>query len=143
MKTCSKCHVTKVLIDFHSSGYKKDKKSPWCKLCVYQCVKESKARRREAMGPAAWAEQLKNTRLKHTYGISLTDYKQMLIDQGRTCKICGSSNAGGSHNIFHVDHSHTTGKVRGLLCTSCNSAIGFLKDSPEILEKAINYLTVK
>ena len=60
--------------------------------------------------------------LKRTYGISLDDYNRMLEDQLYSCAICGNSKAGvrGKYNTFCVDHDHSTGKVRGLLCYSCN-----------------------
>lgn len=78
------------------------------------------------------------------YGISRENYLNMLQKQNYKCAICGNSdggrsNSGGSRR-FAIDHSHDTGKVRGLLCDTCNRAIGMLKDDPEILEKAKQYL---
>lgn len=72
------------------------------------------------------------------YGLSLEDYDRLLLAQGGCCGICG--NANGNKRLA-VDHDHTTGKVRGLLCDSCNQGLGFFKDSVERLEAAIQWLT--
>jgi hypothetical protein len=42
--------------------------------------------------------------------------------------------------VFHIDHDHKSGKVRGLLCSCCNTGIGFLKDDPRIMRKAADYV---
>lgn len=68
------------------------------------------------------------------YGISIERYNELVEVQKGRCKICGLE------KILCVDHSHKTGMVRGLLCVSCNSGIGFLKDNIEFLKKAILYL---
>jgi len=78
------------------------------------------------------------------YGITLDDYRDMLKKQGGKCAVCGSEIGGrdkwGGFKILAIDHNHTTGKVRGLLCSSCNTSIGFMKDNPELLRKAAQYL---
>jgi hypothetical protein len=56
---------------------------------------------------------------------------------GAACQVCGSS---GSNRRLSVDHDHTSGKVRGLLCASCNFAIGNMGDDPDKLRAAANYL---
>ncbi len=91
--------------------------------------------------------QLKRTkRGLSQYGLSLKDYDNMLEAQDFRCKICGSTNPNGNENTmskktrFSVDHCHTTGKVRGLLCTKCNSGIGMFNDNISLLTAAISYL---
>jgi flagellar biosynthesis GTPase FlhF len=66
-------------------------------------------------------------------------YLLMLKKQSYCCDICGIHQDEFKRNL-DVDHDHNTGEVRGLLCTPCNSGIGKLKDSINMLEKAINYL---
>lgn len=66
-------------------------------------------------------------------------YLQMLESQNNCCAICGSHQDNFKRQLC-VDHNHETGKARGLLCDACNGGIGKLKDSIELLEKAINYL---
>ena len=95
-----------------------------------------------------WAKRnplkVRNSRLKK-YGITLKDYDRMLEEQNHKCKICGKSETaivGGIKPMLSVDHCHETKKVRGLLCSACNRALGMFKDSPEILKNAIKYLRV-
>ena len=71
------------------------------------------------------------------YGITLAEYTAMLDAQSGRCKICNS--LPGKRSLC-VDHCHTTGKIRGLLCDSCNRGLGLMKDSAQILFSAIGYL---
>lgn len=64
----------------------------------------------------------------------------MFAAQGGRCAICGTDEFNGRGNRPHLDHDHTTGKIRGLLCHSCNTGMGALGDSPEILREAAAYL---
>lgn len=81
------------------------------------------------------------TTLKRKYGMTVADYEKMFEDQNGLCKICNSpAPQTKKSNHFHVDHCHTTGKIRGLLCHRCNSVLGFARDSIPVLEEAINYL---
>jgi len=79
-------------------------------------------------------------RLKGRYGIDLVSYNALLEKQGGGCAICGGPPNGRSADAFHVDHDHATGKVRGLLCHHCNTAIGSLRDDVSLIEKAAAYL---
>lgn len=87
----------------------------------------------------AWREsnklKLKNRNLLNTYGISLDDLERMKSDQGGRCKICNSK-----PEMLVVDHCHTSGKVRGLLCNNCNFLLGNAKDNQDTLISAIQYL---
>ena len=78
--------------------------------------------------------------LKKTYGMSKQDYQQLLDTQNGGCKVCGKKPGLGKHSGLHVDHDHVTGKVRGLLCYPCNSAIGLAHDDPETLRNLADYL---
>ena len=79
--------------------------------------------------------------LKSSYGITEETYLAMLEAQDGACAICNTKTPTGKWKVFAVDHCHTTGKVRGLLCNECNRGMGLLKDSPELLQKAIDYLS--
>lgn len=63
----------------------------------------------------------------------------MLQEKGNRCGIC-QIEADLLKECLHIDHCHTTGKVRGLLCRSCNLGLGFFRDSPELMNNASLYL---
>jgi hypothetical protein len=84
-------------------------------------------------------EQVKNTRLKNGYGITLADYNKMFEIQGGCCMICKRHQSVLKRPLA-VDHCHVTNKIRGLLCANCNPMLGFAKDSVETLQAAIKYL---
>ena len=82
--------------------------------------------------------------IQRTYGITAEDYYDMLVAQNNKCAICESeevNNSRVSSGKLFIDHCHTSGKVRGLLCSKCNHSIGLLNDDVDLLRKAINYLT--
>ena|SRR5215204_801245 len=84
-------------------------------------------------------ESVRKHRLKNWYGITLEMYNEMLAAQQHRCAICGVSLSGGRDT--HLDHDHgPSGKVRGILCSACNSGLGQFKDSPDVLERAKQYL---
>lgn len=95
-----------------------------------------------------WREQnpdrVKNISLKKMYGIGLDEYNKMLATQNYSCAICGGKETRvdrkGAIRFMPVDHCHKTGKVRALLCTSCNTALGGFKDDPDLLRKAAIYI---
>ena len=73
-------------------------------------------------------EENRARQLKHRYGITIEEYDKMLISQNNGCAICGKETAYNSgEKRLHVDHCHITGKVRGLLCSQCNTTLGHLE----------------
>jgi len=116
MKTCTKCGLEKADTEFRKSKLGKNGLSASCKTCHAS----------DAM--------------QRTYGITIGDYDRMFVKQSGVCKICGTDNPGTNKGRFAIDHNHETGKVRGLLCYSCNVGIGHLKDDPFILLSAFKYL---
>lgn len=81
--------------------------------------------------------------LKKNYGISVVEYEALLVAQDYLCKICGTIGFKIEPNARHllaVDHDHTTGKVRGLLCHNCNRGLGLFQDDVTNLSNAIAYL---
>lgn len=77
---------------------------------------------------------------KTRYGLTLEDVDAMFDAQGGRCAICGTEAPGDRYKKFHVDHCHTTGKVRGMLCGQCNRGIGALGDDPDRVQRAADYL---
>jgi hypothetical protein len=84
-------------------------------------------------------KRCRNTDLKRKFGITQEQYSLIFDTQNGCCKICGKHRDTFKRTLA-VDHNHTTGKIRGLLCTDCNQGLGFFKDNIEILTEAINYL---
>lgn len=81
--------------------------------------------------------------LKKKYGMTEADWANMFLHQGGKCAICGDwldLAFHGHDSKIHIDHNHTTGKVRGMLCSACNHAVGFLRDNPKLALKVANYL---
>ena len=78
-----------------------------------------------------------DTRKRHLYNMSQEEYTHMLQKQGGVCAICSRSDGG---KALSVDHCHTTGMIRGLLCARCNSMLGFAADNVETLQNAAAYL---
>ena len=78
------------------------------------------------------------------YGLTTVQYESLLADQNGVCASCGdappSRDINSKHARLAVDHDHKTGKIRGLLCSPCNQALGLFKDSPELLDKAKQYI---
>lgn len=77
------------------------------------------------------------------FGITQHEYAELFRSQNGVCAICASpetATRNGKIKALAVDHCHKTGKVRGLLCSDCNTGIGKLKDSREILISAVRYL---
>lgn len=72
-----------------------------------------------------------------SYRIGLHAYQLMYADQEGRCAICRAEK---DPTRLVIDHNHKTGKIRGLLCGACNTGIGLLKDSPDVLEAAMQYL---
>jgi hypothetical protein len=80
----------------------------------------------------------RNTYLKRTYGITLSDYQALLEAQGSACAICGGQDPHG--RSLAVDHCHDTGRVRGLLCDPCNRCVGLLGDRSDVAKAMSRYL---
>jgi hypothetical protein len=139
MKTCCKCKVSQPLENFHNMKKSPDGKQKTCKSCqkAYSQSETCIANRREYYQRTKRAHINRN--LKKQYGIDHDQYDQMLLDQGGKCAICPATEPGGKGR-FHVDHCHTTGRVRKLLCHNCNTMLGLAKEQISTFEQAILYL---
>jgi len=119
--------------EYHRAYYLKnrDKKRAY--------TKAYKERHKERLAAEREANKDKETdkRLRKVFGISIRDYEKMLKRQGGVCAICRREE---KNKRLAVDHCHTTGVVRGLLCQKCNWAIGMFEDDIQRMEAAINYI---
>lgn len=139
MKRCPTCKVEKPY-----SGFHKNKAAPdgyqWhcieCRIAIDRrpWKREYDKNRYHTQKETAYLDPY----YRRVYNISLDDYKVLLAKQNGTCAICQQVCSSGRR--LAVDHCHKTQKVRGLLCGSCNQAIGLLKDNKEIMQSAIKYL---
>lgn len=81
----------------------------------------------------------RDDQLKRHYGISLDAYNTLVESQNGLCAIC-KKKPDGARSSLQVDHDHETGRVRGLLCSKCNTGLGLFNEKPAILAEAIDYL---
>lgn len=88
---------------------------------------------------AEWLQRGRDNALIRTYGITRAEVDAMREAQGDLCAICGNGHKGVGDRL-HIDHCHTTGEVRGLLCSKCNTALGLLDDDPDRMRSMIEYV---
>ena len=136
-KKCARCYHVLSLSAFtvRQSGSRKGHPMSYCKKCR---VKRQALR----YDNDTYMRIVRPYQLKTKYGITQEDYNKLLEEQGSKCAICGTedgASAKGS-STFSIDHCHDTGKVRGLLCNTCNRGLGLFKDNPAVLRAAIQYL---
>lgn len=136
-KVCCVCEERKPFDEFYNLKNKSDGKSYRCKVCDGIAREKHRKKNKEKVQGLSRIQNLQNK-----YGLRESEYQAMMDDQRGCCKICGESliNPDGPKQQMCVDHDHNTGKVRGLLCTNCNSLLGQAKDSIDNLKRAIKYL---
>lgn len=139
MKICKKCGDEKPICDF--GRYKKpDGRYSLrgdCQLCISQNCRKWREEDKKNNPDKAYL-QSRNNKLQHKYGISLAEFEKMAEAIDYKCEICGEEER--TRKDLVVDHNHSTGETRGLLCSMCNTGIGQLGDSPSNLARAIQYL---
>jgi hypothetical protein len=111
-KTCSICNIQKIGKDFYNNDRNLDGLGTWCKRCQ------------------------RNKGISYRYDILPEQYESMVTSQGGVCAICKRV----TENFLHVDHCHSTKRIRGLLCINCNLGLGAAKDSLLTLESFVRYL---
>jgi hypothetical protein len=131
-KTCPKCTTLKPSAEFYFDNRRRRLDS-WCKCCRVEASGAYYRRKRPAQ--LAYA---RNYWLKDQYDITTEQYNALLESQNGVCALC--SRPERTDRRLSVDHCHETGKVRGLLCLRCNSALGTLGDNEAGLLRALEYL---
>jgi hypothetical protein len=126
-KECSTCGFVKSIFDFPHRNNRKIKTQPYCISCAVKSNRES-----NLLNP----EKKKDYHYKRTYNITIDQYNSILESQDNKCAICFKSK-----DKMCLDHCHSTGRIRGILCDSCNRSIGLLKEDKNVLYNAIKYLT--
>jgi len=153
---CTKCKEDKPLSEFGLNNSRKDGLQRYCKDCCREYGISWRQRNREKTreDAARWygenrerilASRAENTlqqyncHIQRTYGITISDYDEILEEQSGGCAICGRTPEENGKKLF-VDHDHETGEVRGLLCNRCNRCIGSFHDDQYLLRSAANYI---
>ena len=154
-KHCPKCGETKHSDQFGKNRANEDGLNYHCKACVNAAAaarwasNPEYARRNAERNRELYADQPRylNYRYKGRFGITLSEYEQMLEAQGGGCAIC-LERPDPDKPRFPVDHDHACcpgkkscgGCVRGILCPACNHGLGKFKDKQDLLKSAISYL---
>ncbi len=157
---CIKCQQNKPETEFHkgTGRYSNGRKST-CKACQKSYMKDYYAehgdkirkqatehyqnnKERHIATTTAWVKnnqrRVKDLHLQRKFGITIEHYEQLLAEQDGVCAICKEP---PERTRLAVDHDHSTGAIRGLLCSDCNTAIGLLGDDPSTIQSALTYLT--
>ena len=132
-RTCTKCKQDLPITEFYRQASKKSGYKSHCKECV-------RVQRKEYYStPEGYKYQIEKSWRDKGIELTVEEYDAMLQEQSLGCAICGAeSNKNGSR--LCVDHCHTNGHIRGILCHSCNTSLGGFNDDVELLQNAIDYL---
>ena len=128
-KACAHCNK-----DFKWESQKKTYCSRSCAGKAYHLKhgkRRANAARQRRLSDPRYA---KNLKLKSNYGLTIDQYEQMVVAQDGRCRICHKETK------LHVDHDHSTGLVRALLCNGCNRGLGYFNENIEALKNAAAYL---
>lgn len=126
-KKCGKCFKTKIKSEFYLNPNVTDGLNSYCKICA------------KLQNKKYW----RNQHLYRNFGITEAQYKMMLKSQKGVCAICGQFETIKYKNKLKqlaVDHHHSTGKIRGLLCDKCNLFLAHVENNPQILKVIPKYL---
>lgn len=139
-RRCAVCGQRKALFLFEDGAWNPKNKNadPWIRTCL-DCRELNKY---VALPENINLEKLraKGKDIERTYGITLKEYERLYVMQNGMCAICHHPEPVKGRLFLAVDHNHRTGRVRGLLCSRCNMALGSFGDSIENLSSAIRYL---
>lgn len=135
MELCVRCNINKV----------KYLKRKLCSSCYGKVTYLEKYKFTKKNPEPRTKQKTKDINLKRKFGISLDEFNKMVKEQDNKCSICKREEKVIDHiqktiRALAVDHCHETGKVRGLLCTKCNLALGCFEDNLSIMLEACNYI---
>ena len=150
-KVCTCCNQSLPISDFSKRADSPTGYAYHCKPCKQKKAKSfyDKNREKKREQDKLWyknnSETIRKRQVERIYGITFDEYTELLKDQKGGCAICSVPlkthwGVESEYEVAKVDHCHTTGKVRGLLCNKCNVSLGNLNDDIELFKNAINYL---
>jgi hypothetical protein len=170
LKFCNSCKTEHPITHFYKCAKSKDGVQSRCKDCdkkyhharylkdKEKINKQSKEWRnankdRANLKSSLWKQNNKDkvkkyqriSNLRKNFKLEVEDYEKMYEEQKGLCAICNKPEtyihqSTGKPPRLSVDHCHSRGKIRKLLCKACNQGLGLFKDNPEILRKAANYV---
>jgi hypothetical protein len=130
---CKRCGIKKPITEYYKTSDRKSGHKTICKDCIKaDPLTEERKEKMRAYG--------KDYHLKVNYNMTREEHNKLLISQNHKCAICGIDEKEAVKQKLYVDHCHTTGKIRELLCHGCNASLGLMKESIQTLTKAIAYL---
>lgn len=141
MSFCTVCKATKEAAEFYRDnrrgcGFRRECKA--CTKVLYTAWKDRNPNKYKAHNKRSNLKHGRISHLKYTYGITPTQYDELVAFQNGVCAICFQKEK--IHRYLLVDHDHGTGKVRGLLCSNCNVGLGRFSDNYNLLLKAVEYI---
>ena len=150
-RVCIQCVTRQPLHEYHKNKTAHGGHIPRCRTCVNKNARsvyatyygDTKRKRHEdwkKQNPEKMKAAAKKSRLKKIYGLTQDAWDAMFAGQGNVCAICRATHPGGGKDVWHTDHDHSTGKVRGILCTGCNLALGIIKDDAARARGLADYL---
>ena len=124
------------ILEWQKDYYQKNKDKIKERIKEYSLKNKDKIKERSKDYRLKNKNKITGRRLLRDYSLSLSDYNSLLEEQNNVCKVCLVKPK--KRKLF-VDHCHSTGEVRGLLCHKCNSALGFLQEDVNIMRNLIEY----
>ena len=142
-RQCRVCGMTKPLDQF---GVQRQKGRPPYRSKMCKGCNSDRTIRWAKNNPERAHQTARRSSLRSRYGLTIADYERMRDAQGGLCAVCGhaerrTARGGNQPRHLAVDHDHTTGRVRSLLCHDCNTLIGLAEDDLAILITAATYVT--
>jgi len=125
------------------SWYWRNKEKHIALVKAWELRNKERVRRKRAEWRLANKDHIRDVGYRYRHGITLAAYNTLLDSQDGKCAICGKppKKGGTLTAVLAIDHNHSTGAVRGLLCNLCNRYIGYIHESHEILDRAKAYLS--
>jgi hypothetical protein len=126
------CKACRLIID---RQWRKDNKDK-----ITERNLNNKAKRQAFYQSELGVESSRRAHLKRMFNLTLEDYNKMFEEQNGVCAVCNQPEPSSRLSFLCVDHCHDSNKIRGLLCSNSNRALGLMKDSVDIVKKAVKYL---
>lgn len=132
MKRCSKCKEHKPLDQFAGRARSKDGLQHYCRSCMKRVMRDHRAKH---------PHSTRRSNLNANYGPGAADwYDEQYEAQEGKCALCGEAKPNHGQDGLHLDHCHSTGRRRALLCSRCNSLVGRIESNPALTEAAMLYV---